>query len=81
VLVHGDYGPNNVLVDPDARQVTAVLEWDLVHVGDPLKGLAWCEWVVRMIHPDHVDALDGCFNAYGHRLAWAARHQRIMANR
>ena len=28
VLVQGDYGPNNVLLDPDAVQVTAVLDWE-----------------------------------------------------
>jgi aminoglycoside phosphotransferase (APT) family kinase protein len=29
VLVHGDYGPNNALLDSDASAVTAVLdrEW------------------------------------------------------
>jgi aminoglycoside phosphotransferase (APT) family kinase protein len=78
VLVHGDYGPNNVLLDPDARQVTAVLDWEWAHVGDRLEDLAWCEWVVRMIHPAHVDALDGFFAAYGHRPSWAARHQAMI---
>jgi aminoglycoside phosphotransferase (APT) family kinase protein len=78
VLVHGDYGPNNVLLDPDARQVTAVLDWEWAHDGDRLEDLAWCEWVVRMIHPAHVDALEGFFAAYGHRPAWAARHQAMI---
>jgi hypothetical protein len=57
VLVHGDYGPNNVLLDPAARHVTAVVDWEWAHAGDPLEDLAWCEWIVRMHHPGHLSAL------------------------
>ena len=31
VLVHGDYGPNNALLDSDASAVTAVLDWEWAH--------------------------------------------------
>jgi aminoglycoside phosphotransferase (APT) family kinase protein len=27
-LVHGDYGPNNVLVDPQTLAVVAVVDWE-----------------------------------------------------
>lgn len=40
VLVHGDYGPNNTLLDPAARQVTAVLDWEWAHAGDAVEDLA-----------------------------------------
>jgi hypothetical protein len=50
-----------VLLDPGARQVTAVLD----PLRGPVEDLAWWEWVVRMSHPAHVDALDGFFDAYG----------------
>ena len=46
VLVHGDYGPNTVLLDPAAEQVTAIVDWEWAHVGDPVEDLAWCEWIV-----------------------------------
>ena len=79
VLVHGDYGPNNVLLDPETFAVTAVLDWEWAHAGDPVEDLAWCEWIVRMHHPDHVDALDEFFAAYGNRPPWALRHQAMLA--
>lgn len=31
-----------------------------------------------MIHPAHIDALDGFFAAYGHRPAWVDRHQTMI---
>jgi aminoglycoside phosphotransferase (APT) family kinase protein len=38
-LVQGDTGPGNFLHDGDS--VTAVLDWELAHLGDPLEDLAW----------------------------------------
>ena len=38
-LVHGDWKPGNWLVDGD-RFVVA-LDWELVHLGDPLEDLGW----------------------------------------
>lgn len=38
-IVHGDYRLDNVLVD-DADQVTAVLDWEMATLGDPLTDLA-----------------------------------------
>ncbi|MDA1359524.1 phosphotransferase [Glycomyces luteolus] len=65
VLVHGDFGPNNLLLDPGTFAVTAVVDWEFAHLGDPVEDLAWCEWIVRMHHPDRVAALDAFFAAYG----------------
>lgn len=39
VLVHGDFRPANVLVDAGA--VTALLDWELAHLGDPFDDLGW----------------------------------------
>ena len=38
-LVHGDFRTGNLLVTPDG--VTAVLDWEIVHSGDPLEDLGW----------------------------------------
>jgi aminoglycoside phosphotransferase (APT) family kinase protein len=38
-LVHGDARTGNLLVAPDGLR--AVLDWELVHVGDPLEDLGW----------------------------------------
>lgn len=78
VLVHGDFGPNNLLLDPESLQVVAVLDWEWAHVGRPIEDLAWCEWIVRMHHPDHVAALDELFAGYGARPAWPERHAAMM---
>lgn len=38
-LVHGDYKPGNVLLEDD--QVSAVLDWETAHLGDPMEDLGW----------------------------------------
>ncbi|WP_216892260.1 phosphotransferase family protein [Nocardia alni] len=38
-LVHGDFRPANVLVD--AGRVSALLDWELAHLGDPHDDLGW----------------------------------------
>jgi aminoglycoside phosphotransferase (APT) family kinase protein len=38
-IVHGDFRLDNVLVDPDDR-ITAVLDWEMATLGDPLADLA-----------------------------------------
>jgi len=81
VLVHGDYGPNNVLLDPAASEITAILDWEWAHAGDPAEDLAWCEWIVRMHHPRQVSLLSQFFGAYGGETPpWPAR-RAIMTDR
>ena len=38
-LVHGDFRNGNLMIGPDG--VRAVLDWELVHVGDPAEDLGW----------------------------------------
>jgi Phosphotransferase enzyme family len=64
VLAHGDYGPQNVLLDPATLEITGILDWEWAHAGDPVEDLAWCEWIVRMHHPGLVSLLGVFFNAY-----------------
>ena len=33
--VHGDFGPQNLLIDPDSLAVTAIVDWELAGPGDP----------------------------------------------
>jgi aminoglycoside phosphotransferase (APT) family kinase protein len=81
VLVHGDYGPNNVLLDPANLQITAVLDWEWAHAGEPAEDLAWCEWIVRMHHPRQAGLLGEFFEAYGEAIPpWQAR-QAVMLDR
>ncbi len=39
VLVHGDFRMGNLIVD--GSDLAAVLDWELVHAGDPTEDLAW----------------------------------------
>ena len=79
VLVHGDYGPQNVLLDPAAGAITAVVDWEWAHAGDGLEDLSWCEWIIRMHHPAHVRSLGRFFDGYGEHPAWAARRHAMVA--
>jgi hypothetical protein len=73
----GDYGPNNVLLDPEAQRVVAIVDWEWVHAGGPAEDLAWCEWILRMHHPDQAGTLGALFDGYGRCPPWAER-QRAM---
>jgi aminoglycoside phosphotransferase (APT) family kinase protein len=42
VLVQGDTGPGNFLYDNG--KVTAIIDWELAHVGDPMDDIAWLSW-------------------------------------
>ncbi|MER5185383.1 phosphotransferase [Streptomyces sp. NPDC002896] len=80
VLVHGDFGPHNTLLDPQAFHVTAVVDWEFAHLGNPVEDLAWCEWIVRMHHHEHVDALSRFFRAYGGSVpSWPIRKAAMLA--
>lgn len=78
VIQHGDFGPNNILLDAQTCEVTAVLDWEFCTLGDPITDIAWCEWIVRMHHPDAVDALEDFFHAYGQRPSWVKRQDEML---
>ena len=39
-IVHGDYRAGNFLFTPDG-QISAILDWEMCHIGDPLEDVAW----------------------------------------
>lgn len=45
-LVHNDFKLDNLMLDAGGRSITAVLDWEMATVGDPLAdlGLALCYW-------------------------------------
>ena len=45
VLVHGDFKPGNALIDGD--HISAKLDWETAHLGDPLEDLGWVTNPVR----------------------------------
>ncbi|MEM8902733.1 MAG: phosphotransferase family protein [Actinomycetota bacterium] len=38
-MVHGDFRLGNLIIDTDG--LAAVIDWELVHLGDPVEDLAW----------------------------------------
>jgi aminoglycoside phosphotransferase len=78
VIVHGDFGPQNMLLDLSSNTVTGIVDWESAHVGDPIEDLAWAEWVVRAHHPDAVNALDALFTGAGQQPPWSARHAAML---
>lgn len=79
VLVHGDFGPQNMLFDADTAAVTGVLDWELAHRGDPVEDLAWAEWIVRFHHADLTWALPALFDGFGSRPPWPQRQAAMLA--
>jgi aminoglycoside phosphotransferase (APT) family kinase protein len=39
-IVHGDYRSGNFLFTPDGA-ISAILDWEMCHIGDPLEDIAW----------------------------------------
>lgn len=79
VLVHGDFGPQNLLLDPVTCEVTAVVDWEFAHLADDgVQDLAWAEWIVRTHHPHLTDALPSLFEGYGSEPAWNRRQAAMV---
>ena len=78
VLVHGDFGPQNMLFDSRTAEPTALLDWELAHIGDPVEDVAWAEWIVRTHHAHLIAALPALFAGYGERPTWRVRHAVML---
>jgi tRNA A-37 threonylcarbamoyl transferase component Bud32 len=79
-FAHGDFGPNNTLLEPDSLQVTAVLDWEFSSSGrvEPVVDLAWCEWIVRMHHPAETAAIPSLYSRYGTSFSWRDRQAAMV---
>ena len=79
IAVHGDFGPQNLLLDAHA-EVVALFDWEFARMGDAIDDLAWAEWIVRTHHANDIDALDKLFIAYSTRPSWHVRHEAMTAH-
>lgn len=79
-LIHGDFGPNNVLFGEHDEHITLLADWEWSTTGSAITDLAWAEFIVRMHHQDHLDCIPALFDGYGHHPAWSER-QAAMAER
>ncbi|RLL46857.1 phosphotransferase family protein [Oceanobacillus piezotolerans] len=39
-IIHNDYKLNNIVLSPDLKEIRAILDWEMVTIGDPLFDLA-----------------------------------------
>ncbi|SDE90507.1 Predicted kinase, aminoglycoside phosphotransferase (APT) family [Blastococcus fimeti] len=71
-LVHGDYRLGNLMIGHEG--LTAVLDWELVHIGDPLEDLGWlCAKVWRFGSPlpaGGVGTREQLLDAYAEVAGW-----------
>jgi tRNA A-37 threonylcarbamoyl transferase component Bud32 len=79
VLVHGDFGPHNMIFEASTAEPTAIVDWELTDVGDPIEDIAWAEWVVRFHHADLVHALPALFDGYQAQPPWPRRQAAMLA--
>ncbi len=55
VLVHSDFNPKNILVDPTTAEVTGLVDWEFAHAGSPYADVGNLTRFERQ--PDFVDAV------------------------
>lgn len=77
-LVHGDAGPGNFLFEGAA--VTALIDWELAHIGDPHEDIAWLSMrTVLEPFPDFPACLDAYERAAGRRVDRdRVRYHRVL---
>jgi aminoglycoside phosphotransferase (APT) family kinase protein len=64
-VVHGDFRIGNFLVDEG--RITAILDWEIVRLGDPVEDLGWIcmqAWRGRSPHMCHLFARDELLDRY-----------------
>lgn len=80
VLVHNDFGPNNIVMHPNLAYARLLCDWEWVTAGARITDLAWAEFIVRLHHPESVHALAALFEGYGEKPVWELR-QAAMSER
>lgn len=53
IVIHGDLGPWNVLIDEDER-VTGIIDWDFAQPGHATSDVAYLAYYLTMLRPDEV---------------------------
>jgi hypothetical protein len=79
VIVHGDYGPYNALLDRESDSLAGVPDWESAFVGSRVLDLAWCEWQFRNRFPGHAYAIAALFEGYGETPSPAVRESAVKA--
>ena len=54
VLIHGDYGPHNALLNNDTLHI---IDWEWAGWGSPIQDVAWIIWFLKLHYPDRAQDL------------------------
>jgi aminoglycoside phosphotransferase (APT) family kinase protein len=73
-LCHGDVGPGNFL--HEGGRITALLDWEFAHLGDPLDDLGWLAFRGHHLQ-DGIGDLDGQLSRWSERTGLPADRARI----
>jgi aminoglycoside phosphotransferase (APT) family kinase protein len=71
-IVHGDFRLDNLLADPDMLTITAVLDWEMATLGDPLADLGLLMTYWNVLGAGAADGLAGAGNPVADGLGPAA---------
>ena len=77
-IVHGDYRTGNFL-EQDGR-ITAILDWELVHLGDPHEDLAWASLPMYMGGSPYIGRLcepEWFYERYGERAGFTVSERSV----
>jgi thiamine kinase-like enzyme len=78
VIVHGDFGPHNMLFD-STEGVTAILDWERARLGSPEDDMGWAELSIRIYQPpETAHSLKWFFEGYGIRPPWMVRREFMV---
>lgn len=77
-LVHGDFGPQNLILFQKSRQPAAMLDWEWSHLGSPVEDVAWVEWIMRMHHQSQLKYISTFFDHYENLPEWSLRQEAMI---
>lgn len=78
VLVHGDFGPQNLLFAPESFSEPYLVDWEWAHFGDRFEDIAWAEWIIRMHYDSNQQMIASLYKGFGIVPLWEARRELMI---
>jgi tRNA A-37 threonylcarbamoyl transferase component Bud32 len=78
VLVHGDFGPQNLLFAPESFSELYLVDWEWAHFGDRFEDIVWAEWMIRMHYDSNQQMIASLYKGFGIVPPWEARHELMI---
>jgi thiamine kinase-like enzyme len=78
VLVHGDFGPQNLLFAPESFSEFYLVDWEWAHFGDRFEDIAWAECIIRMHYDSNQQMIASLYRGFGIVPPWEARHELVI---